>query len=414
MPRAALVAACALLVATACRSDDRDPAPAVTAPAATSPAAATTTGSSGPPTSVPAGPDAADPTTTDPSTTPTGPYADPARWICRADLDDICDESYPITEVGPDGSLVVLPYEVDPDPAADCFYAYPTTSEDPTTRSDLVPGREVGTVQVQAARFSQVCAVYAPVYRSVTLAGLFGGFDPTDWQAAYEDVLAAWRHYLAHDNAGRPVVLIGHSQGSAHLTRLLAEEIEPDPAQRARLVSALLIGTNFAVLEGADVGVATQLVPLCRSVSQTGCVVTYASYPATSPPSDGALFGRPFGFPLGAGEGVSGCTNPAALSGGPAELRAAFPTDGWALDGPDDGITTPFMSFPGLVTGECVTRNGYTYLEISVNADPADPRVDDPPGSLTPEWGLHAIDIQLAQESLIDLVRQQVDAFGAS
>lgn len=414
MPRAALAITCALLAVTACRTDDADPAaeptataPATTAPATTPPTEATTVAPP-PPTTA-----ATSPVTTAPSTTPAGPYADPAHWICRPDLDDVCDEPYPITEVGADGTLVEQPYRIEPAPAADCFYVYPTTSEDPTPRSDLVPGREVGAVQVQAARFSQVCAVYAPVYGSVTLAGLFGGFDPSDWRAAYDDVLAAWRHYLAHDNDGRPVVLIGHSQGSAHLTRLLAEEIEPDPAQRARLVSALLIGTNFAVPEGADVGVATQLIPLCRSAAQTGCVVTYASYPATSPPTDGALFGRPFGFPLGAADGVSGCTNPAALGGGPAELRSAFPTAGWALDGPgDDGIATPFMSFPGLITGECVTRNGYTYLEISVAADPTDPRVDDPPGALTPEWGLHAIDVELAQESLIDLVRQQIGAFG--
>lgn len=412
-----LVFCSALLAVTACSSSERDAgSPTVDASSTATAPAPDRTGTTAAPESTTATTTAV---TTRPATStttvPTDTYADPTHWICRPDLDDVCDEPYPITEVGADGSLAELAYQVDPDPAADCFYAYPTSSEDLTVRSDLVPGREVATAQVQVARFNQVCAVYAPVYRSVTLAGLFGGFDPADWQAAYADVLEAWRHYLAHDNAGRPVILIGHSQGSAHLTRLLAEEIEPDPAQRALLVSALLIGTNFAVPEGADVGVATQLIPLCRSASQTGCVVTYASYPATSPPTDGALFGRPFGFPLGASEGVSGCTNPATLGGGRAELRSAFPTAGWALGDPaDDGITTPFVSFPGLITGECVTRNGYTYLEITFDADPTDPRVDVPPGALSPEWGLHAIDVELAQESLIDLVRRQVAALGGA
>ena len=31
------------------------------------------------------------------------------------------------------------------------------------------------------------------------------------------DVVAAWRHYLDHDNRGRGVVLIGHSQGTGML-----------------------------------------------------------------------------------------------------------------------------------------------------------------------------------------------------
>ena len=60
---------------------------------------------------------------------------------------------------------------------------------------------------------------------------------------------AAWHHYLEHYNNGRPVVLIGHSQGTIHLVRLIASEIEGRPVA-ARMLSALLIGFNVEVPAG--------------------------------------------------------------------------------------------------------------------------------------------------------------------
>ena len=92
---------------------------------------------------------------------------------------------------------------------------------------------------------------------------------PGDREMAYADARAAWRHYLAHDNGGRGVVLIGQSQGAFMLKRLIMEEIEGKPAQK-QLVSALLPGTDLAVPAGRDVGGDFKSVPLCRASSQTG------------------------------------------------------------------------------------------------------------------------------------------------
>jgi Protein of unknown function (DUF3089) len=56
---------------------------------------------------------------------------------------------------------------------ADCFYVYPTMSTEPSDNADLrVQSAEVSAAIAQAARFSQVCRVWAPTYRQVTLAGL--------------------------------------------------------------------------------------------------------------------------------------------------------------------------------------------------------------------------------------------------
>jgi Protein of unknown function (DUF3089) len=337
-------------------------------------------------------------------------YKDPAHWICRGDMTDSCDDAAPLTEVAADGTLTVEPYEVAVDPPIDCFYVYPTVSEDPTYNSDLVAGNEIGATDLQAARFNQVCKVYAPIYQSVTLAGLFGS-TPGDfaqgWDLAYQGVLDAWRHYLANDNRGRPVVILAHSQGSFHVVRLLREEIDPDPAQRALIASAIIAGTSFQVAPGQDIGGDTKNMPLCREVGQVGCVITFQSYRDSVPPLPGALFGAP------QGSTASACVNPAALAGGPGLLDAAAPTGSWVFTDPAKAaaITTPFMGVPGLITAECKVKDGYSYLAITVNGDPADPRADDIPGDGSPNWGLHTVDLSITQETLIDLVRSQATAY---
>ncbi|MEO7397483.1 MAG: hypothetical protein ABIW84_02860, partial [Ilumatobacteraceae bacterium] len=89
-------------------------------------------------------------------------YSDADHWICRGDTDDVCDDSYPLTEVAADGALTEVPYSVAVDPPVDCFYVYPTVSGDPSFNSDLIADREISTTQYQAARFNQVCRMFVP------------------------------------------------------------------------------------------------------------------------------------------------------------------------------------------------------------------------------------------------------------
>jgi hypothetical protein len=412
----AAVFACAALVLAACGGDDDAAAsPSSTAPAVT--ASPTTPGTATPDTT----PDTTPPTTAPPTTAPPSTaapyvsevYADPTHWVCRGDMADVCDDAYPVTEVAADGTTTVRDAGPATDPPVDCFYVYPTISDDSTLNSDLVAGSEIGVTTQQAAQFDSVCTVYAPMYPSVTLAGLFdpniAGDRATAWQTAYDGVEEAWRHYLANDNQGRGVVLIGHSQGAGHLANLLKSVIDPDPAQRRLLVSAYIIGSAVGVPAGADVGGDLQEIPLCRTVDATGCVVTYATFRATQGPPPDAFFGKPR-----SGEGVAGCVNPAAPAGGPGVLSSAISSADWALTDRSLTPTTPFMDMPGLVTAECVERDGFSYLEITVNDDPADPRADDIQGDLSPQWGLHMVDIPLAAGSLLDMARQQIDAYGNS
>jgi hypothetical protein len=344
-------------------------------------------------------------------------YADEANWLCKpGKAGDVCTETnLDATVVEADGTTEVETHTPADDPPIDCFYVYPTISADPTANSDLVAGpEEKGIVAGQAARLNEVCRVYAPMYRQNTLASMMGAVDDGSSREergaiAYADVADAWKHYMANENDGRGVVLIGHSQGTGMLRQLMEEEIDDEPALRDKLVSAMLIGSTVNVPQGEDVGGDFENIPLCRSADQTGCIITYASFRSTSPPPDNSYFGR------AEGEGnVAGCTNPAALGGGSGALDPYFLSNEPAFADPtrdEAEVTTDFVSLPGLISAECVERDGFSYLEVTVDADPSDPRADDIGGDLTPEWGLHAVDIHLAMGNLVDIARTQAEAY---
>ncbi len=346
-------------------------------------------------------------------------YADGASWLCRPGRPDACAVDLTATIVGADGSVSREPWSSDPAAPIDCFYVYPTVSTDPTENSDMTPdAAELRVVEQQFARFASVCRPYAPSYRQVTLAGLRARLAGGDVQLgrglAYDDVRDAFRHYLEHDNDGRGFVLVGHSQGSFVLTELIREEIEGKPVQD-RLVSALLLGATLTVARGRDVGGSFRTVPLCRSMEQVGCVVTYVSFRSTAPAPENTRFG---GSP--SPELEAACTNPAALGGGGAELHAYLSASGSTIVGTRpvppwiegaEAVETPFVSVPGLLTGRCASNEHATFLEVTVHGDPDDPRVDDIGGDLTPDWGLHLIDVHLAMGDLLAIVRAQGEAW---
>jgi hypothetical protein len=356
-------------------------------------------------------------------------YADDGNWLCKPGLsDDVCHRDLDATVVNADGTTEVEEHEPADDPPVDCFYVYPTTSGDSGPNSDLEPGEseEISTVYNQAARLTASCRVFAPLYRQGTLSSIGGGAatggadDP--WSVAYEDVLDAFKDYVANESDGRGFVLVGHSQGAGLLNRLIKEEIDGEPLLRDRLVSGMLLGWPVSVPEGEVAGGDFANVPLCESADQAGCIVTYESFRADAPPPPGALFGR------SATEGQqAGCTNPASLGGGSAELQPYFAVDqvdGALLGGSDavpfadaartSEITTPFVTYPGLVSAECVHEGEYTYLALTVNGDAADPRTDDIGGDLTPTWGMHLVDANVAMGDLVALVASQAEAYEGS
>lgn len=372
-----------------------------------------------------------------PGPTPPPPdYRDGANWLCRPGRQDACGgANLTATEVTAAGRLTPVAYTKAAAPTVDCFYVYPTVSHDTTPNSDLTAGpEERGVIQQQFARFGSVCRTYAPLYRQVTLtalrAAMTGQPMAADRNLGYEDVKAAWNDYLAHDNGGRGFVLIGHSQGSGVLTRLIKEEIDGKPIQK-RMVSAILGGTSLPVPAGKDVGGAFQSIPLCRSDSQTGCVIAFASFRATSPPPANSRFGRiaslPGAPPVAPGQ-VAACVNPAAPGGGSAPLHPFMTASGqditaaesapvWVAGQPP--LKTAFAYMPGLYTAQCVNQGGFSYLSVSIDANPADVRRQaaettgdvNTGGAILKDWGLHLIDMNLTMGDMTKLVAAEAAAY---
>jgi hypothetical protein len=348
-------------------------------------------------------------------------YSNGANWLCRPDRKageaDACAVDLSATIVAADGSTSIEKWQSDPKAGIDCFYVYPTVSLDATPNSDMTAGpEELSVIHQQFARFASQCRVFAPLYRQITLpalqamiAGKPMAMNPV---LGYNDVLDAWNHYLQHDNQGRGVVLIGHSQGSSVLSQLIAKEIDGKPVQ-SKLVSALLLGWNVAVPTGKDVGGAFKSIPLCHAVNQIGCAIVYASFRANSPPPANTRFGKVPGENMQAA-----CVNPAAIGGGPGELNAYLSTtirgaseNVWAAK--EKPVTTPFVKVPGLLSGECIASDAGSYLAITINGVAADPRVDDitgdviSNGQVQKDWGFHLIDVNLAMGNLIGIVGEQ-------
>ncbi len=352
-------------------------------------------------------------------------YTKDENWLCRPGRQDACAADQTATVIQANGATSVETFKADANAPIDCFYVYPTVSSDPGGNSDMTPDLpEKAVADQQFARFGSVCKLYAPSYRQVTIAALrkvmMGQASPGDGELAYADVLAAWKDYLARDNHGRGVVLIGHSQGSRVLLRLIKEEIDGKPVQK-QVVSALILGMNTPVDPAKD---SYGSLPLCRKAGQTGCVISYVSFRADSPPPAASKF---FGKVAEPGMKAA-CVNPAALAGGSAPVRSYFsdrtimgtamrPATVWAKD---VTVSTPFVELPGLVSAECVSQGGFDYLAVTVHPDKADPRADNIPGDLLvlgqplKDWGLHLVDVNLTMGDLVAVVGEQSKAYTAA
>jgi hypothetical protein len=357
-------------------------------------------------------------------------FSNPSLWLCRPGLaDDKCRINLDTTIINANGSTSVEKYKAAANPNIDCFFVYPTVSLDPGWASDWSVDRmEIDDVKLQFARFGSVCRQFAPIYRQTTLTALrvaSGGPQPAGERlpqgvGGYNDVLDAWNWYMANENKGRGVVLVGHSQGAGVIARLIAAEIEGKPAEK-QFVSGIILGSAVMVPEGKDTGGTYKSIPLCRAEDQTGCVISYASFRDTNPPPAASRFGR------SAGGNVAACNNPANLATGEGKPDAYFLAKGFlngsggttqpAWASPEPSVATPFVKTPGLVSTKCVRKGDFSYLEMHVNADPADKRTDELGGEVIrptgPDlaWGLHLIDVDHSMGDLIRIVGKQAKAW---
>ncbi len=278
------------------------------------------------------------------------------------------------------------------DAKVDCFYVYPTVD------LELVPGnhtdfsdtrKEKATTLAQVGLFTQTCAVWAPLYRQVTIGTYFRSKERREkgLAIAFGDVEAAFREFLSRTAPERKMVLVGHSQGAGMIMRLLAKFFENDPALRSRLLLAMPIGTDVEADAFAN-------IPICKKANETGCIVTYHSY------ADGDAV-EPESLWMPAPGHQTACVNPATLDGGTGRLsRAFFP----AMR--DFRVETPYAELRDHYTARCVTQpSGFSYLAIGeISRGPVDLH------KRMLKMGLHVLDMQLAQGDLVDMVARRVAA----
>jgi hypothetical protein len=339
-------------------------------------------------------------------------YAQDQNWLCRpgSAAANACVGSYlDSTIVSADGTTQLHPFtgydQSQPTAPIDCFYVYPTVTSSGDGYNDLAMSAdetaEVQVVHEQAGRFTSVCNVYAPLYRQMRFSAYFApsASKVAATNLAYGDVLDAFKHYMANFNHGRPVVLIGHSQGSQHLLHLLQNEFDNNAQLTGTLMSALLIGWHIETPPaGAGPGEYWLLhIPTCGSANQNGCLVNYQSFGTQTP--------APGGTPRKV------CVNPTAIGGGAGPIKAFVAP---ATVGGIPPVTTSTVELPGAMTGRCVVpATGAPYLSIEATQQPGDVRnLDNLLRGLNSSAGLHLNEVDLTQGNLIDLIRSQASGRG--
>ena len=352
---------------------------------------------------------------------PTGASAK-VVWLCKPGMRaNPCEPSLTTTVYSPTGKrLGVQHVQKAKRRRADCFYVYPTVSDQQRPQATQVVDDVLRSVALQqTSRYSRDCRVFVPVYRQITIQGLLNPDTVTQEMrdSAYADVVEAWRTYLRRFNHGRGVIFVSHSQGTFVLRKLIAEEVDPKPAARRRIVSAILLGGNVLVKKGGDRGGDFKHLRACRSRNQLGCVIAFSTYNETPPPD--SRFGRTnTGFqsgPIAPGLEVL-CTNPAALGGGAGKLSPIYATKPFAqsvIGSQANGALallphprTPWATFPKGVTGRCSRAGGANVLRISAQEKGFEP---EPLPDAT--WGLHLVDANVGLGNLADLVRHQISLY---
>ena len=412
---------------------------------------------------------------TDAGTTAPLDYSDPNLWVCRPGIDpNPCYGDHgelDTTELLPDGGQNVIKHVRATNPKFDCFYVYPTVylsgNGSQTNLSDV--SYVLDALMSQGARMSELCEVYAPLYRqlmfvpssppagdagaadsgssdaspsdagaseagtdatsgdaevaesgasdaSASDGGLLNAFGGAAAALALSDVRNAFKYYLDHFNNGRKFVIMGHSQGTGMLMAMMQTDVDPDASTRAQMISALLIGGGASVATGQTTGGTFQNIPICTDAGSTGCMIAYSSYDVTSPPGANALFGH-----AGSGQQTA-CTNPGTLNNNPGPyLESYFPTH---VNNPlltpspmtMTDASTAFILYRNAFQGNCIVdQNAFSYLQIKLLVDAGDPRGIPPyvlPSAEAIGFGLHTVDWHLPMRDLIDVVKAQATAEG--
>lgn len=163
---------------------------------------------------------------------------------------------------------------------ADVFYVYPTlftNSRDPRWNVSITDQEQNAKVLNTAVNFQASAWVtsgklYVPFYRQAHLRS-YSNLENGGKEAlllAYEDVKAAFEVYLNKYNKGRPIIIVGHSQGTTHCRLLLKDFFDDKPLQ-TQLIAAYIPGIGIE----KD---AFKTIPVMTDPEETGGFVSWNTY----------------------------------------------------------------------------------------------------------------------------------------
>ncbi|WP_116091337.1 DUF3089 domain-containing protein [Sphingomonas crusticola] len=238
-------------------------------------------------------------------------YAKAAAWLARPDFpDDPTRWTPPGATRGPAGQAAI-------------FYVAPTTYLDRNhwnaPLNDGQANYRLGLfARSQASAFNDVGQIWAPRYRQATLGAFLAATDQRSAKAidfAYRDVARAFDAFLAAIPKDRPIILVGHSQGSLHLLRLLREKVAGSPLAR-RIVAVYAVG--WPISTTADLPALG--LPACATAGQAGCILGWQSFAEPAEPRlIDAYFDQSKGLTGAPRKGTSMlCVNPLTGVGGGA------------------------------------------------------------------------------------------------
>lgn len=333
----------------------------------------------------------------DDDTRPPAPnYADPVTWAALpGPAHPDAADAVPAGEVPGDGQDAAL---------VDVFYIHPTTFRSRAHwNQDLADAEtnaatDMDAIARQASAFNACCRIYAPRYRQAAIGALYAANDDgaKAYALAYDDIRDAFRYYLDHYNDGRPFILVGHSQGTLHLQRLLEELVDASTI-RPHFVAAYAIGISVPV------GLFERqfkTIGICATPAATGCVVSWNTFgrdgdASASIARNTARYRARFNTVAGAD---SVCINP--LTFDRAQPEAPASANLGALPGaPRNGPLSALK--PGLVGAVC--KDGFLYADI-----PKDPAFTL---RVLADENLHFHDIDLFYKNIRDNAVLRANAF---
>jgi hypothetical protein len=287
-------------------------------------------------------------------------YSLPANWAARPDMPVDADPSRWLPDAYAATTL--------PEQKAAVFFIHPTTYlQRDHWNAPIEIGGETETrtqlfVRSQASAFNGVGNVWAPRYRQAAYgAFLLKSEDANEaLDLAYRDVRSAFDEFLRGNPSG-PIILAGHSQGSLHLLRLLADRKEQ---LRGRLVAAYVAGWPVGIQSDLP---ATGLSP-CAQPDQADCVLNWQS------------FGEPANASLVTNSWI-GTRGLAGIKRQQADMLCVDPVSGQQNgrsqpgDNPGSLVPTPDLASATLVTGQVGSRCDHGFLMMGGTIPPLGPFV---------------------------------------